>query len=72
MFGYQQITAGLRPEIKINDKLSIGLREDHAGRSFSESERKIKSIFKDKKMADPSFPVHFMQQYPCAGICLKI
>lgn len=60
MFGYQQITAGLRPEIKINDKLSLHLTGGTTlVRSFSESERKIKSIFKDKKIADPKFASTF-------------
>ncbi|MDG4651578.1 DUF6268 family outer membrane beta-barrel protein [Chryseobacterium arthrosphaerae] len=60
MFGYQQITAGLRPEIRVNDKLSIGITGGSTlVRSFTESERKIKSIFKDKKMADPRFSSTF-------------
>ncbi|SIS93136.1 hypothetical protein SAMN05421786_103199 [Chryseobacterium ureilyticum] len=60
MFGYQQITAGLRPEIKITDKLSLGVTGGSTlVRSFSESERKIKSIFKDKKIADPKFASTF-------------
>lgn len=60
MFGYQQITAGLRPEIKLSDKLSLHLTGGSTlVRSFSESERKIKSIFKDKKMADPKFASTF-------------
>jgi hypothetical protein len=60
MFGYQQITAGLRPEFRINDKLSLGVTGGSTlVRSFSESERKIKSIFKEKKMADPRFASTF-------------
>ncbi|MDR2234744.1 MAG: DUF6268 family outer membrane beta-barrel protein [Chryseobacterium sp.] len=60
MFGYQQITAGLRPEIKIADKMSLSVTGGTALlRSFTESERKIKSIFKDKKMADPRFATTF-------------
>lgn len=60
MFGYQQITAGLRPEIKINDKLSIGITGGSTLiRNFTESERKISSIFKEKKIADPKFSSTF-------------
>ncbi len=60
LLGYQQITAGLRPEIKLNDKLSLRITGGTALlRSFSESDRKIKSIFKDKKMDDPRFASTF-------------
>lgn len=60
MLGYQQITAGLRPEIKVNDKLSIGITGGSTLiRSFTESERKIKSIFKEKKIEDPKFSSTF-------------
>lgn len=60
MLGYQQITAGLRPEIKVSDKLSIGITGGSTlMRSFTESERKIKSIFKEKKIADPKFSSTF-------------
>ncbi|WP_284462406.1 DUF6268 family outer membrane beta-barrel protein [Chryseobacterium sp.] len=60
MFGYQQITAALRPEIKINDKLSLSITGGSTLlRNFSESERKISSIFKDKKIADPKFTSTF-------------
>lgn len=56
LLGYQQITAGIRPELKLNDKLSLGLTGGTALlRSFSENDRKIKNIFKDKKMMDPKF-----------------
>lgn len=60
LLGYQQITAGLRPEFKINDKLTLRLTGGTALlRSFSESDRKIKNIFRDKKMADPRFASTF-------------
>jgi hypothetical protein len=60
LLGYQQITAGIRPEIKLNDKLSLSLTGGTALlRSFSENDRKIKSIFKDKKMDDPKFATTF-------------
>ncbi|MCJ7934070.1 MAG: DUF6268 family outer membrane beta-barrel protein [Chryseobacterium sp.] len=60
LLGYQQITAGLRPEIKLNDKLKLSVTGGTALlRSFSESDRKIKSIFKDKKVADPKFASTF-------------
>jgi len=60
MFGYQQITAGLKPEIKIADKMNLSITGGTALlRSFTESERKVKSIFKNKKMADPRFASTF-------------
>ncbi|AZA78685.1 hypothetical protein EG347_14805 [Chryseobacterium sp. G0186] len=60
LLGYQQITAGLRPEIQLSDKLSLHLTGGTALlRSFSESDRKIKNIFRDKKMADPKFASTF-------------
>lgn len=60
LLGYQQITAGIRPEIKLNDKLSLRLTGGTALlRSFSESDRKIKSIFREKKVADPKFASTF-------------
>ncbi|WP_223608449.1 DUF6268 family outer membrane beta-barrel protein [Chryseobacterium sp. OSA05B] len=56
LLGYQQITAGIRPELKLNDHLSLRLTGGTALlRSFSENDRKIKNIFKDKKMMDPKF-----------------
>lgn len=56
LLGYQQITAGIRPELKLNDKLSLRLTGGTALlRSFSENDRKIKNIFKEKKMDDPKF-----------------
>ncbi|MDC8102363.1 DUF6268 family outer membrane beta-barrel protein [Chryseobacterium rhizosphaerae] len=60
LMGYQQITAGIRPEIKLNDKLGLRLTGGTALlRSFSESDRKIKSIFREKKVADPKFASTF-------------
>ena len=60
LLGYQQITAGLRPELKINDKLTLRLTGGTAIlRSFSENDRKIKSIFREKKVADPRFASTF-------------
>ncbi|MGI9651061.1 DUF6268 family outer membrane beta-barrel protein [Chryseobacterium sp. RLHN22] len=60
LLGYQQITAGLRPEIKINESLSLKLTGGTALlRSFNENERKIKSIFKMKKGEDPRFSSTF-------------
>lgn len=60
LLGYQQITAGIRPELKLNDKLSLRLTGGTALlRSFNENDRKIKSIFKDKKIADPKFASTF-------------
>ncbi|PQA94635.1 hypothetical protein B0A69_09245 [Chryseobacterium shigense] len=60
LLGYQQITAGIRPELKLNDKLSLRLTGGTALlRSFSENDRKISSIFKDKKIADPKFASTF-------------
>lgn len=60
LFGYQQITAGLRPEIKLNDKLTLRLTGGSTlVRSFSENDRKIKNIFKEKNVADPRFTSTF-------------
>lgn len=60
LFGYQQITAGLRPELKLNDRLTLRLTGGSTlVRSFSENDRKIKNIFKDKKVADPRFTSTF-------------
>lgn len=60
LLGYQQITAGLRPELQINKNLSLRLTGGTALlRSFTENDRKIKSIFKSKKMADPRFASTF-------------
>lgn len=60
LFGYQQITAGLRPEIKLNDKLTLRLTGGSTlVRSLSENDRKIKNIFKEKNVADPRFTSTF-------------
>ncbi|MBK1894671.1 DUF6268 family outer membrane beta-barrel protein [Chryseobacterium paridis] len=60
LLGYQQITAGLRPELQINKNLSLRLTGGTALlRSFTENDRKIKSIFKSKKMEDPRFASTF-------------
>lgn len=56
LLGYQQITAGLRPELKLSNKLSLSLTMGSTlGRSFQFNERKIKSIFKTRDVADPKF-----------------
>jgi len=56
ILGYQQIIAGLRPEIKLGKSLSLELT---AGttllRSFSINDRKISAIFREKELADPRF-----------------
>ncbi|MDH6251690.1 hypothetical protein M2347_001417 [Chryseobacterium sp. H1D6B] len=60
LLGYQQINAGLRPELQISKTLSLRLTGGTALlRSFSENDRKIKSIFKAKKMEDPRFSSTF-------------
>lgn len=60
LLGYQQITAGLRPELQINKSLSLRLTGGTALlRSFTENDRKIKSIFKMKKNEDPRFATTF-------------
>lgn len=56
LIGYQQITAGIRPELKLSEKLSVSVTMGSTlGRSFQFNERKIKSIFKTKEVADPKF-----------------
>ncbi|ASK31316.1 hypothetical protein CEY12_14925 [Chryseobacterium sp. T16E-39] len=60
LLGYQQITAGLRPEFQLNKSVSLRLTGGTALlRSFTENDRKIKSIFKTKKMEDPRFASTF-------------
>ncbi|MDQ1804590.1 DUF6268 family outer membrane beta-barrel protein [Chryseobacterium sp. CKR4-1] len=60
LLGYQQITAGIRPELQISKNVSLRLTGGTALlRSFSENDRKIKSIFKSKKMEDPRFASTF-------------
>lgn len=56
LLGYQQITVGLRPEVKLNNSLSLRLTGGSTlVRTFTENDRNLKSIFKDKKQQDPSF-----------------
>ncbi|SHL56787.1 DUF6268 family outer membrane beta-barrel protein [Chryseobacterium polytrichastri] len=70
LFGYQQITAGLRPEIKLNDKLTLRITGGSTlVRSFSENDRKIKNIFKEKSVADPRFTSTF---YVALGLCWNL
>ncbi|WP_407481607.1 DUF6268 family outer membrane beta-barrel protein [Elizabethkingia meningoseptica] len=56
LLGYQQITAGLRPELKIGKSMTLRITGGTVlARSFSENDRSLKSIFKEKKQKDPSF-----------------
>ena len=60
LLGYQQITAGLRPEIKIGKSLSLRITGGSVlVRSFNENDRSLKSFFKEKKQKDPSFTNSF-------------
>jgi len=60
LLGYQQIIAGLRPQLKFGQHWTL---EPTAGttllRSFSTTNRKIKDIFKEKDIADPRFTTTF-------------
>ncbi|MBO9584191.1 MAG: hypothetical protein J7574_08535 [Flavobacterium sp.] len=60
LLGYQQIIAGLRPQIKFGEHWTL---EPTGGttllRSFSTTNRKIKEIFKEKDIADPKFTTTF-------------
>ncbi|WP_187775493.1 DUF6268 family outer membrane beta-barrel protein [Flavobacterium johnsoniae] len=60
LLGYQQIIAGLRPQLKFGEHWTL---EPTAGttllRSFSTTNRKIKDIFKEKDIADPRFTTTF-------------
>jgi hypothetical protein len=60
LLGYQQIIAGLRPQLKLGKHWTL---EPTAGstlvRNFSTTNRKIKDIFKEKDMADPKFTTTF-------------
>jgi hypothetical protein len=60
LLGYQQIIAGLRPQLKFGEYWTL---EPTAGitlvRNFSTTSRKIKDIFKEKEMADPKFTTTF-------------
>lgn len=50
LLGYQQITAGLRPEIKIGKSLSLRITGGSVlVRSFNENDRSLKSFFKEKQ-----------------------
>lgn len=56
ILGYQQIIAGLRPELKLGKSLTLQLTAGSTLlRSFSLTERKISAIFRDKDHADPRF-----------------
>ncbi|UUW09183.1 DUF6268 family outer membrane beta-barrel protein [Flavobacterium plurextorum] len=60
LLGYQQIIAGLRPQVKLGKHWTL---EPTAGstivRNFSTNSRKIKDIFKEKDIADPRFTTTF-------------
>jgi len=60
LLGYQQIIAGLRPQLKLGQHWTL---EPTAGttlvRNFSTTNRKIKDIFKEKDIADPRFTTTF-------------
>ncbi|WP_428229824.1 DUF6268 family outer membrane beta-barrel protein [Flavobacterium sp.] len=60
LLGYQQIIAGLKPQLKFGEHWTL---EPTAGttlvRSFSTTNRKIKDIFKEKDIADPRFTTTF-------------
>ncbi|OMQ08089.1 DUF6268 family outer membrane beta-barrel protein [[Flexibacter] sp. ATCC 35103] len=60
LLGYQQIIAGLRPQLKFGEHWTL---EPTAGttlvRNFSTTNRKIKDIFKEKDIADPKFTTTF-------------
>lgn len=60
LLGYQQIIAGLRPQLKFGEHWTL---EPTAGttlvRNFSTTNRKIKDIFKEKDIADPRFTTTF-------------
>lgn len=60
LLGYQQIIAGIRPQMKLGKYWTL---EPTVGstlvRSFSTNNRKIKDIFKEKELADPRFTTTF-------------
>ncbi|MFH6999965.1 DUF6268 family outer membrane beta-barrel protein [Flavobacterium sp. FlaQc-57] len=60
LMGYQQIIAGLRPQLKLGEHWTL---EPTAGttlvRNFSTTNRKIKDIFREKDIADPKFTTTF-------------
>ena len=66
LLGYQQVVAGLRPEIKLNKSLSVQLTAGTSlARSFSLTSRRLKDFFKMKDEADPRFTTTF---YGSAGL----
>ena len=60
LLGYQQIIAGIKPQVKLGKNWIF---EPTIGstliRSFSTNDRKIKEIFKEKDLADPKFTTTF-------------
>ncbi|WP_316635626.1 DUF6268 family outer membrane beta-barrel protein [uncultured Flavobacterium sp.] len=60
LLGYQQIVAGIRPQLKFGKHWTF---EPTAGstlaRSFSTNDRKIKNMFKEKDLANPRFTTTF-------------
>lgn len=60
LIGYQQVIAGLRPEIKLNNAMKIQVTGGTTlVRSFSENDRSLKSFFRKKDIADPRFSTTF-------------
>lgn len=60
LLGYQQITAGLRPEVRLNKSWTVGLTAGTTlARSFKESERSLKGIFSGMNKVDPRFTTTF-------------
>ncbi|WP_418887962.1 DUF6268 family outer membrane beta-barrel protein [Myroides oncorhynchi] len=60
LLGFQQVVAGFRPEFKFSNNITLSLTAGSSlVRSFSYNERKIKNIFKEKKVADPKFTSTF-------------
>lgn len=56
LLGYQQVVAGLRPEVQLSKSLSFQLTAGTTlARSFSLSSRKLKDFFNIKNEADPRF-----------------
>ncbi|KIO75114.1 hypothetical protein TH53_22520 [Pedobacter lusitanus] len=56
LLGYQQVVAGLRPEIKLGKSITLQLTAGTTlTRSFTTTSRKLKDFFKAKDMADPRF-----------------
>jgi hypothetical protein len=66
LLGYQQVIAGLRPEIKLGKNVSLQLTAGTSlARSFSLTSRRLKDFFKLKDEADPRFTTTF---YGSAGL----